>query len=82
MVEIHEQDTDIVYVLKGSATLITGGKPEGIKTIAPHEFRAPTVNGGETRTLMPGDVVIIPNGVPHWFKEVQAPFDYYVVKVR
>jgi glc operon protein GlcG len=31
---------------------------------------------------MPGDVVIIPNGVPHWFKEVQAPFDYYVVKVR
>ena len=82
MVEIHEQDTDIVYVLKGSATLITGGKPEGIKTIAPHEFRAPTVNGGETRTLVPGDVVIIPNGVPHWFKEVEAPFDYYVVKVR
>lgn len=82
VVEIHEYDTDIVYVLKGSATLITGGTPEGTKTIAPHEFRAPTVNGGETRTLVPGDVVIIPNGVPHWFKEVEAPFDYYVVKVR
>jgi glc operon protein GlcG len=40
------------------------------------------VNGGETRKLVPGDVVIIPNGVPHWFKEVEAPFDYYVVKVR
>jgi glc operon protein GlcG len=82
VVEIHEFDTDIVYVLKGSATLITGGTPEGAKTIAPHEFRAPNVNGGETRRLVPGDVVIIPNGVPHWFKEVQAPFDYYVVKVR
>jgi glc operon protein GlcG len=82
VVEIHEYDTDIVYVLKGSATLITGGTPEGAKTIAPHEFRAPTVNGGETRKLVPGDVVIIPNGVPHWFKEVEAPFDYYVVKVR
>lgn len=82
VVEIHEQDTDIVYVLKGSAQLITGGTPVGTKTIAPHEFRAPTVNGGETRTLAPGDVVIIPNGVPHWFKEVDAPFDYYVVKVR
>ena len=82
VVEIHEYDTDIVYVLKGSATLITGGTPEGTKTIAPHEFRAPTVNGGETRKLVPGDVVIIPNGVPHWFKEVEAPFDYYVVKVR
>ncbi len=82
VVEIHEYDTDIVYVLKGSATLITGGTPEGAKTIAPHEFRAPNVDGGETRKLVPGDVVIIPNGVPHWFKEVEAPFDYYVVKVR
>jgi uncharacterized protein GlcG (DUF336 family)/mannose-6-phosphate isomerase-like protein (cupin superfamily) len=82
VVEIHEQDTDIVYVLKGSAQLITGGTPVGTKTIAPHEFRAPSVNGGETRKLLPGDVVIIPNGVPHWFKEVEAPFDYYVVKVR
>lgn len=82
VVEIHEFDTDIVYVLKGSAQLITGGTPVGTKTIAPHEFRAPTVNGGETRKLVPGDVVIIPNGVPHWFKEVEAPFDYYVVKVR
>ncbi len=82
VVEVHEFDTDIVYVLKGSATLITGGTPVGIKTIAPHEFRAPTANGGEIRKLVPGDVVIIPNGVPHWFKEVEAPFDYYVVKVR
>ena len=82
VVEIHEYDTDIVYVLKGSAMLITGGTPEGTKAIAPHEFRAPNVNGGETRKLVPGDVVIIPNGVPHWFKEVEAPFDYYVVKVR
>lgn len=82
VVEIHELDTDIVYVLKGSAELITGGTPVGAKTIAPHEFRAPTVNSGETRKLVPGDVVIIPNGVPHWFKEVEAPFDYYVVKVR
>lgn len=82
VVEIHELDTDIVYVLKGSAQLVTGGTPVGGKTIAPHEYRAPTVNGGEGRTLGPGDVVIIPNGVPHWFKEVEAPFDYYVVKVR
>jgi uncharacterized protein GlcG (DUF336 family)/mannose-6-phosphate isomerase-like protein (cupin superfamily) len=82
VVEMHEFDTDIVYVLKGSATLITGGTPVGTKTVAPHELRAATVNGGEARTLLPGDVVIIPNGVPHWFKQVEAPFDYYVVKVR
>jgi uncharacterized protein GlcG (DUF336 family)/mannose-6-phosphate isomerase-like protein (cupin superfamily) len=82
MVEIHELDTDIVYVLQGSAALVTGGMPIGATTIAPHERRAPNVENGETRTLVPGDVVIIPKGVPHWFKEVEAPFNYYVVKVR
>lgn len=82
VVEIHEQDTDIVYVLRGSAQLVTGGTPVGSKTIAPHELRAPTVEGGESRRLVPGDVVVIPNGVPHWFKQVDAPFDYYVVKVK
>ena len=29
-----------------------------------------------------GDVIIIPAGMPHWFKEVSDPFQYYVVKVR
>ena len=82
VVEVHELDTDIVYVLKGSATLVTGGRPVEAKPIAPHEFRASTTEGGETRELRPGDVVVIPNGVPHWFKSVEAPLDYYVVKVR
>jgi uncharacterized protein GlcG (DUF336 family)/mannose-6-phosphate isomerase-like protein (cupin superfamily) len=82
MVEIHELDTDIIYVLKGTATLVTGGTPIGNKMIAPHEIRGATVQNGETRHLVPGDVIIIPNGVPHWFQEVSAPFDYYVVKVR
>jgi hypothetical protein len=28
-----------------------------------------------------GDVVVVPNGTPHRFTEVGAPFFYYVVKV-
>ncbi len=82
MAEVHELDTDIVYVLQGGATLVTGGQAVDAKTIAPHEFRGSAIKGGQTRHLVPGDVIIIPNGVPHWFQEVQAPFNYYVVKVR
>ena len=82
VVEIHELDTDIVYVLEGTATLVTGGVPVGTKTVAPQEIRGSSVTGGETTQLVPGDVIIIPNGVPHWFKDVSAPFNYYVVKVR
>ena len=29
-----------------------------------------------------GDVIVVPAGTPHWFKEVSNPFLYYVVKAR
>jgi len=80
--EIHTRDTDIAYILQGSATLVTGGTVRDAKEIGPEEIRGPTIQGGETRRVVVGDVVVIPNGVPHWFKEVEAPFLYYVVKVR
>src|SRR4051812_12303614 len=82
MAEIHTRDTDIAYVIHGSATLVTGGTAVGVKETAAEELRGTAIQGGETRQLQVGDVVVIPNGVPHWFKEVQAPFLYYVVKVR
>jgi mannose-6-phosphate isomerase-like protein (cupin superfamily) len=80
--EIHTRDTDIAYILQGSATLVTGGTVPGAREIAPEEFRGPVIQGGATRQVGVGDVVVIPNGVPHWFKEVKAPVLYYVVKVR
>jgi len=44
------------------------------------EFRGTSVRGGKTQRLVKGDVFVIPNGVPHQFTEVEAPFLYYVVK--
>lgn len=82
LAEIHTLDTDIVYVLEGTATFVTGGAAVESKTIAPNEIRGSAIVGGETRMLVKGDVIVVPNGVPHWFKEVSKPFNYYVVKVR
>jgi glc operon protein GlcG len=82
VVELHEQDADIIYVLAGTATLVTGGEVVDGKTIAPGEIRGSDVKGGETRHIKPGDVIVVPAGTPHWFKEVPAPLDYYVVKAR
>jgi mannose-6-phosphate isomerase-like protein (cupin superfamily) len=81
-VEIHDRDTDIFYVLDGSANFVTGGTATEPKNTAPGEMRGKVIVGGEERRLSKGDVLVIPNGVPHWFKEVtRAPFLYYVVKV-
>lgn len=82
MAEVHQDDTDIIYVLDGTATLVTGGFVEGGSMTAPREIRGSAIRGGETRRVAKGDVLIVPNDTPHWFKEVSAPFNYYVVKVR
>src|SRR5712692_7843204 len=82
MAEIHTKDADIVYVLEGTATLVTGGSAVSLKPIAADEFRGERIDGGETRQLAKGDVVIVPAGVPHWFKEVSNPFLYYFMKAR
>jgi glc operon protein GlcG len=81
-VEIHTQDTDVIHVLDGKATFITGGKVVNANTVAPNEIRGASVEGGETTHLAKGDVIVVPAGTPHWFKEVQGPLLYYVVKVR
>jgi glc operon protein GlcG len=80
--EVHTKDADVIYVLQGSATFITGGQAVDSKTIAPDEIRGSSINGGETRKIAKGDVIIVPHGVPHQFLEVTNPFLYYVVKVR
>ena len=80
--EVHERDTDIIYVLDGTATFVTGGKSVDAKMVATNEFRGSMIDGGETRELKKGDVVIVPKGTPHWFKRVEGAFLYYVVKVR
>jgi len=81
-VEVHVKDADIIYMLEGSTTFVTGGTMVGGKTTAPDEIRGTDIDGGETRRLTKGDVVIVPKGTPHWFKDVSGPLLYYVVKVR
>lgn len=80
--EIHTKDADVIYVLQGSATFVTGGEAVDAKVTEPNELRGTGIRGGQTRQLAKGDVTIVPHGVPHQFLEVTNPFLYFVVKVR
>lgn len=82
LAEVHTLDTDIIYVLEGNATFITGGAAIEPKEIAPNEIRGARIEGGDVRHLSKGDVIIVPNNTPHWFKEVSGAFLYYTIKVR
>jgi uncharacterized protein GlcG (DUF336 family) len=69
--ELHESEVDVVRVVEGTATVVTGG-----------EIRGERIEGGKAQRISEGDVIAIPNGVPHQFIEVSDPFLYFVVKVE
>ena len=81
VVEIHDHDTDVFYVLEGTATFVTGGTAVEPKTESPGEIRAKEITGGVAHQLTKGDVIVIPSGIPHRFTEVSGTFLYFVVKV-
>jgi quercetin dioxygenase-like cupin family protein len=79
--EVHASDTDVFYVLDGEATFVTGGKVIDPRIESPGETRGARIEEGEARTIKKGDVIVIPRGIPHWFREVPHLVNYFVVKV-
>ena len=81
--ELHETQVDVIMVQSGSATLVVGGTLLNGETVAPHEKRNGTIQGGVQETLSPGDVVRIPPRTPHQLLlDGAGEFSYFVVKVK
>jgi mannose-6-phosphate isomerase-like protein (cupin superfamily) len=87
---VHHRVTEIYYVLNGSGTLVTGGdvgdsrefpadNVSVLELIGPSGSR--TVTNGQTKTVSAGDVVIIPAGVPHGFRNIQDQITYLSIRV-
>lgn len=87
----HDELTEIYHVLAGSGTLVTGGalvKPERIaadtptvKDLAGPSMRGTVLEGGVSRKIKAGDVVIIPAGSGHWFSQIDGAIDYEVMRI-
>ena len=81
-VEYHERVVDVMHVVQGTAKVVTGGQMVDAREVSPGELRARAIDGGASTELPEGDVLAIPNSVPHQFVEVSDPFLYFVVKVE
>lgn len=66
--ELHENVADVIVVVSGDATLVTGGTVVDGKTTAPHEIRGSGISGGMDHKLVPGDVLTVPPKMPHQVK--------------
>ena len=81
--EVHADWNDIFIVQEGEGTLLYGGKVEGGHDTQPGETRGGKIVGGSTQRLGPGDVAVIPAGMPHQSNVASGKtFTYVVFKVK
>src|SRR5437899_10120707 len=80
-VEVHDKETDVLYVVDGEATFVYGGTMVGGKVTQPGQWLGSDIAGGQTHHIAKGDVFVVPAGIPHWFKAVPKSVSYFVVKV-
>ena len=81
--EVHQNFSDVFYILDGHASVITGGEVVEPKTTAPGETLGTAVKGGTSQEVKAGDVVHIPAGMPHQMVVPEGQtITYFVVKVE
>jgi hypothetical protein len=80
--ELHETQSDILFIRAGDAAIIIGGTMPGSHKTTAHEVRAPKIEGGEKQPLHAGDLLHIAARIPHQIiLEPGQKLDYYAVKV-
>jgi mannose-6-phosphate isomerase-like protein (cupin superfamily) len=71
----HLPGTELHYIIEGTGTLATGGRivrPAGGGTVS--------IDGGVARQVAKGDVILIPENTPHWYKDVEGSITYLEVR--
>lgn len=85
----HSEITEIYHVIRGTATLVTGGTAESPRASAPDSAVVKVLNGpstqggkilnGVSRRMTVGDVVVIPPNTAHWFSDIESDDIVYLV---
>ena len=78
---IHVEQAEYFTVIQGSGTLVTGGHMKNPHQTGPGQMDGDAIEGGATRPLVAGDVVLIPAGTPHWFGITGEPLVLLGIKI-
>ena len=63
--ELHRNADDLLLIQQGSATVVTGGTMVNGKDRAGGNTYGSGLEGGDSTTVGPGDIVLIPAGLTH-----------------
>jgi mannose-6-phosphate isomerase-like protein (cupin superfamily) len=69
---VHETEAELFYVIDGSATLVTGGRLKNETRTNETNLSGSGIEGGQSRHVAKGDFVIVPEGQPHWFSQIDG----------
>jgi mannose-6-phosphate isomerase-like protein (cupin superfamily) len=84
---LHDRVTEVYQILSGAGMFETGGvlvdgKPVDLTSEAAGPSVRGTIQGGESRRMGPGDVVVIPPGLPHRFSKLEGTITYLVTRIE
>jgi mannose-6-phosphate isomerase-like protein (cupin superfamily) len=71
----HKPGTEVHHIIDGAGTLVTGGT-----IVRPASGGMAVIQGGESRHVVKGDVILIPESTPHWYKDVEGSITYLEVR--
>jgi mannose-6-phosphate isomerase-like protein (cupin superfamily) len=70
---LHKGQSELIYVIAGGCTLVTGGTLVDAKTNGAN-MSGTAIKGGTPRKITKGDYVLVPTDTPHWYTDVQGEF--------
>ena len=86
----HDAETETYIIVSGGGTLVTGGaivngarsgpESEVTKVLNGPSCSGPIVGNVTKRVVVPGDIIIIPFGVPHGWTDIADHVDYLSVR--
>ena len=74
----HPDGTEVHHIIEGAATFVTGGAI--VRPSAGGRSGNATIEGGQSRRVAKGDVILIPAGTPHWYKDLDGTITYLEVR--
>jgi mannose-6-phosphate isomerase-like protein (cupin superfamily) len=79
----HEGFAELHQIIEGAGTLVTGGtlvRAEASATGSRQAGGPSTIQNGVSRHVAKGDVILIPPGMPHWYKDLEGTITYLEVR--
>jgi mannose-6-phosphate isomerase-like protein (cupin superfamily) len=75
--------SEVYYILEGAGTLVTGGtivNPRPVPANRSPGPRGEKIEGGVSRRVSAGDLIIIPGRTPHWWSGLEGDIRYMIIR--